>query len=113
MIEVYGEVRTVGTDHGDRWLDWVHTNFNHNNVKPEEGKFAVQSVLRWSPIKLVLWGVAPILLSLVIGFWYMFKPTPGEDSLTVVQTAWGIASYIITAAACRSFSTGINGSLRL
>lgn len=51
----------------------------------------------WSTPKIIFWGSLPILLSLAIGFWYMCKPRdPCEDHIAIVQTAWGIASYIIT-----------------
>jgi hypothetical protein len=113
MIEFWRDFRTLGTDYGDRWLDWVHTNFNNSSLDPKQGKFALQLVLQWSPLKLVVWGILPILLSLAVGFGYMFKPTPGEDFLIVVQTAWAIASYIVTAAACRSFNIDITKLLTL
>jgi len=43
----------------------------------------------------------------------MFKPTPGEDFLFVVQIIWAIGSYIVTTAACRSFNIDITKLLTL
>lgn len=103
LFEFWRDFRSLGTDYEDRWLKWVHLRFNNDSCDPEHGRFALQLVLRWSPTKLAIWGVLPILLSLAIGFGYMFKPRSGEDFLTFVQTAWAIASYIITAAACKFF----------
>jgi cytochrome b subunit of formate dehydrogenase len=86
-------------DYQDRWMDWIHQNFNNNSTNPEDGKYALQLLLRWSPLKLVIWSSIPIIFSLAIGLWYMISPHPGEDYVAVVQTAWTIASYIITTAA--------------
>ncbi|KAL1877358.1 hypothetical protein VTK73DRAFT_8653 [Phialemonium thermophilum] len=99
MAEFWKDFITLDEDYSDRWLNWVHKNFNNGSFDPEKGRYALQLVLRWSANKLIFWGAVPILLSLAVGFGYMFRPTTGEDFLTVVQTAWTISSYIITAAA--------------
>lgn len=98
--ELYRDYRTLDKDYGHRWLDWIHLNFNNGSLDPANGTYSLQLVLSWSPVKIIFWGIAPIILSLAIGLWYMLKPTPNEDFLTVVQTAWAIASYIVTAGAC-------------
>jgi hypothetical protein len=88
-------------DYGDRWMNWIHTKFNNSDNDPKNGRYSLQLILGWSIPKLVFWGIAPILLSLAIGIWYMLTPPPGADQVAVVQTAWTIASYIVTAAACK------------
>ncbi|KAH0428607.1 hypothetical protein CcaCcLH18_08873 [Colletotrichum camelliae] len=87
--------------HGNhRWIQWVHQEFNSASVDPAEGKYTLELKLDWSAPKFVFWGMAPILLSIVIGLWYMLKPLEeGADYIAVVQTGWTIASYIVTAAA--------------
>jgi len=99
LSEFYRNYRSEKADEFGRWGAWIQTHFNNASDDPEEGTYALQLVLSWSPVKLVLWSSAPILLSLVVGFWYMFRAFPGEDHVAVVQTAWSIASYIVTAAA--------------
>lgn len=99
LVELYRNYRTEKRDYQGRWMNWIHKNFNNNSVNPEDGKYALQLLLRWSPLKLVIWASIPIIFSLVIGLWYMISPHPGEDYVAVVQTAWTIASYIVTTAA--------------
>jgi hypothetical protein len=99
LVELYRNYRTEKKDYQDRWMDWIHKNFNSDSINPEDGKYALQLPLRWSPLKLITWSSMPIIFSLVIGLWYMINPHPGEDYVAVVQTAWTVASYIVTTAA--------------
>lgn len=99
LAELYRNYRTEKQDYQDRWMDWIHQNFNGGSMNPEMGIYALQLRLKWSPIKLVIWSMFPILLSLAIGLWYMLNPQPTEDYVAVVQTAWTMASYIVTTAA--------------
>lgn len=80
MLEFWRDFQTLDADHGDRWLDWIHENFNNDSTDPLQGRFALQLVVRWSPKKLVVWGVAPILLSLAIGFAYISSHMTGRTS---------------------------------
>jgi hypothetical protein len=88
-------------DYGDRWMNWIHTEFNNNDNDRRNGKYLLQLIQGRSVPKLILWVITPIVLSLVIGVWYMLTPQPGEDYVAVVQTTWTIASYIVTSAACK------------
>lgn len=99
LVELYRNYRTEKRDCNDRWNNWIHQNFNNSSLNPEEGVYALQLLLRWSPLKLVVWASVPTIFSLVIGLWYMISPHPGEDYVAVIQTGWTIASYIITTAA--------------
>lgn len=78
---------------------FVHKELNNLESNPRLETYSLQLVLSWSALKIVIWGSTPILLSLVIRFLYMFKSHPGEDPVAIVQTAWGISSYIVTAGA--------------
>jgi hypothetical protein len=90
-------------DPGHRWLRYIHEDFNQKSSVPWEGKYALQLVLRWSPVRFIIWGTIPILLSLGIGGWYMHKkPEPGTNT-DVIGTAWVISTYIISAGA-RTYS---------
>ncbi|KAK4235083.1 hypothetical protein C8A03DRAFT_37090 [Achaetomium macrosporum] len=98
----YSSARRDSSAHGldERWLTWVRQELNAGVKDPDAGEYALRLVLRWSAAKIVFWVVSPVVLSLVIAFWYMYKPRgPEADEVAVVQTAWTIASYIITAAA--------------
>ncbi|KAK3303020.1 uncharacterized protein B0T15DRAFT_261431 [Chaetomium strumarium] len=87
-------------DPGDRWLTWVRQELNAGVLDPEVGEYALRLLLRWSATKIVFWVMSPVVLSLVIALWYMYRPRgPEADEVAVIQTAWTIASYIITAAA--------------
>jgi len=99
LAELYRSYRTEKRDYQDRWMTWIHANFNNGSNNPKDGTYTLQLLLQWSPIKLIIWSLVPILLSLAIGLWYMINPYPGEDHVVVVQTAWTIASYIVTTAA--------------
>lgn len=52
---------------------------------------SLELLLGWCPIKILVVVILPVVLSLAIGTWYM--QVTGD-----VQTAWTIASYIVTAA---------------
>ena len=77
------------------WQGWVHKNLNSNKNNPLEGRYSLELVYDWSSYRLSLVVAVPLVLSFVIGVWYML--TPGGD----VVTAWTLAMYIVAAAAGR------------
>lgn len=103
LTELFRDYESGEPDYGDRWLNWIQTEFNSSNENPADGKYALQLVLRWSPSKIVLYGSCSIILAFVIGFWYQFTghdihdPSP-SDRVAITQTAWTISSFILTAA---------------
>lgn len=110
LAEMFGEYNTpqqsllwlgkrYNRDAYGKWLTLVHKELNDSDADPRLGKYSLQILLNWSAFKLAVWGSIPILLSLIIGFWYTYKHHEGEDYVAIVQTAWGIASYIVTAGA--------------
>jgi hypothetical protein len=74
------------------WQGWVHKNLNDSKNNPLEGRYSLQLLYDWSSFRLSFVVIIPLLLSFVIGLWYMV------DTGDVV-TAWTIALYIVTAAA--------------
>ena len=74
------------------WQGWVHKNLNGSSDNPLEGRYSLQLLYDWSSFRLSFVVVVPLLMSLVIGLWYMIQK--GD-----VVTAWTIALYIVTAAA--------------
>jgi hypothetical protein len=70
----------------------VHKNLNNGKANPLEGELSLRLVYDWSSYRLASIIGIPLLLSLVIGAWYM----NGQGD---VVTAWTLALYIVTAAA--------------
>lgn len=99
LVELYRNYRSQKRDYQDRWIDWIHENFNDDSLVLEDGKYALQLHLRWSPIRLFLWSAIPIVFSLVIGLWFTIHPNLGADHVAMVQTAWTVASYVVMTTA--------------
>jgi hypothetical protein len=78
-----------GKSDTDSWKNWLQDFAEHD--------YRLQLVLRWSILKIAIYGMTPVLLSLAVLGWY--QSTPGADSNIVKQTALAIATYIITATA--------------
>jgi hypothetical protein len=96
LIHLFWDYQNSKYDYNNYWLRWIQSELNGRG-----NKYALRLILRWSVLKIVVWGITPILLSLAIGFWYMYKPHAADaDIFTIVQTAWTISSYIVTTAAC-------------
>ncbi|EXJ70567.1 uncharacterized protein A1O5_06637 [Cladophialophora psammophila CBS 110553] len=99
LSELWRSYNTHSLDYEGRWLLWIHRHFNNSSKNPEMGTLALKLRLRWSVLKVVFWGVVPILLSLAVGFWYMYSDHGEVDDVAVAEAAWVIATYIITASA--------------
>ncbi|KAI0450478.1 hypothetical protein F5B21DRAFT_427493 [Xylaria acuta] len=105
LYRAYNNSRLVA-DRNDRWLNWVQEHFNAgdvildpeepDNINTKKPRLALELILTWSVLKIALYGLTPILLSLAIGFWFQY--TQDGDRIAVVQTAWTISSYIIGAS---------------
>jgi hypothetical protein len=106
LSDMFREYNSGAVDRNERWMRWIEKEFNSNSKEPEEGKYTLRLEMNWSAPKIVFWTISPIALSMAIALWYSYKPRgPGADDVAVVQTAWTIASYIITAAACEYSSS--------
>ncbi|KXH69364.1 hypothetical protein CSAL01_07106 [Colletotrichum salicis] len=90
------------------WADWIHQEFNSDSHDVLIGKYSLELVLGWSVTKIVVVILTPVVLSLVIGLWFNSKDWTG---LTTIQTAWSIASYIVTARGIIAALLGIMSSL--
>lgn len=64
--------------------DWIMRNIT-------EHQLAISLRLGWSPVRVAFLVLFPLVLSLAVGFWYMARYNDA-------QTAWTIASYIVTAS---------------
>ncbi len=82
----------------EKWADWVFDCLDGGSMDVmNEGAFSLEVVLGWSPTRISAAVLSPVVLSLIIGFW--FNSRDWQD-LSTIQAAWGIASYIVTAGGC-------------
>ncbi|KAF5653745.1 hypothetical protein FCIRC_14008, partial [Fusarium circinatum] len=78
------------------WSDWIHSTLNKSSLDVREGEYGLELVLDWSVTRISVVVLVPVLLSLAIGIWLNSK---AWTDLATIQTAWGTASYIVTAGA--------------
>ncbi|KAL5601675.1 hypothetical protein FOBRF1_009208 [Fusarium oxysporum] len=78
------------------WSDWIHCTLNNKRLDVLEGEHGLELVLDWSVTRISIVVLVPVLLSLAIGIWLNSK---AWTDLATIQTAWGTASYIVTAGA--------------
>ncbi|SCV36860.1 uncharacterized protein FFB14_06290 [Fusarium fujikuroi] len=78
------------------WSDWIHCTLNNKRLDILEGEYGLELVLDWSVTRISIVVLVPVLLSLAIGIWLNAK---AWTDLATIQTAWGTASYIVTAGA--------------
>ncbi|KAF4428927.1 hypothetical protein F53441_14040 [Fusarium austroafricanum] len=78
------------------WSDWIHRTLNNSSLDVLQGQYAIELVLDWSVMRISTVVLLPVLLSLGIGLW--LNSSHWTD-LATIQTAWGTASYIVTAGA--------------
>jgi hypothetical protein len=77
----------------------VFKHLNNSSKNPVEGRYSIEILLSWSVLRLSIVTSIPVLLSLAVGLWY--QTLPAEDGSDPTGTAWIIATYIITAGACK------------
>lgn len=103
LFNAYKQWRRVPDHNAEDWADWIHQGLNgssHNVL--QDGTYSLELVLDWSATRIATVVLFPILLSLAVGIWIN-----AEDwtDLATLQTAWGTASYVVTAGG-RKFSPG-------
>lgn len=76
------------------WANWIHQTLNNNSLDVVDGSYAIEVVLDWSPTRISIVILFPVLLSLAIGLWLN---SVAWTDLATIQTAWGTASYVVTA----------------
>jgi hypothetical protein len=82
-----------------KWTEWVFDYLNNKSLDVmDEAAYSLEIVLGWSPTRIAIAVLSPVALSLAVGFWL----NSGDWSdLATIQTAWGVASYIVTAGGCK------------
>lgn len=78
----------------EEWARWIHQEFNIGSHYVDEGKYSLELVLEWSATRISIVVLFPVLLSLAVGLWLNAQDW---TDLATIQTAWGTASYIVTA----------------
>ncbi|KAF5977936.1 hypothetical protein FCOIX_6268 [Fusarium coicis] len=77
-------------------LHWATFRLHYTRLDILEGEYGLELVLDWSVTRISIVVLIPVLLSLAIGIWLNSK---AWTDLATIQTAWGTASYIVTAGA--------------
>ncbi|KAI2776494.1 hypothetical protein F4815DRAFT_346019 [Daldinia loculata] len=90
------------------WADWVHQVLNNGSHDVLKGSYSLELVLGWSANRISVVILLPVLLSLAIGIWLNSRDW---SDLATIQTAWGTASYIVTAGGITAALLGILSSI--
>jgi hypothetical protein len=80
------------------WANWIHQTLNNSSLDVVDGTYAIEVVLDWSATRISIVVLFPVLLSLAIGLWLN---SAAWTDLATIQTAWGTASYVVTAGGCK------------
>lgn len=80
------------------WANWIHQTLNNGSHDVLKGNYALELVLDWSMTRITIVVLLPVLLSLGIGLWLN---SAAWTDLATIQTAWGTASYVVTAGGCK------------
>ncbi|KAI1173951.1 hypothetical protein F4777DRAFT_556048 [Nemania sp. FL0916] len=76
------------------WANWIHGFLNDQSIYVDKGAYSLELVLGWSIMRISVVVLLPVLLSLAIGIYINAK---NWSDLATIQTAWGTASYVVTA----------------
>ncbi|KAE9371032.1 hypothetical protein N431DRAFT_483649 [Stipitochalara longipes BDJ] len=90
------------------WANWIHQTLNNGSHDVLNGMYALELVLDWSMTRISIVVLLPVLLSLAIGLW--LNASNWAD-LATIQTAWGTASYVVTAGGLLAALLGILSSI--
>lgn len=71
---------------------------NNNSHDVLHGSYSLELVLGWSSTRISVVVLLPVLLSLAIG---IYLNSSNWSDLATIQTAWGTASFVVTAGGCR------------
>ncbi|KAK3386799.1 hypothetical protein B0H63DRAFT_140998 [Podospora didyma] len=102
LLELYTDYKADNGNMDDAWGEWTHQHLNGGSADPAKGDYTLELLLRWSAVKIVIYGLLPVVGSLVVGVAYMrVRVSEADDlgsDLAVIQTAWAISSYVVGAA---------------
>ncbi|KAH6844601.1 hypothetical protein B0I37DRAFT_165538 [Chaetomium sp. MPI-CAGE-AT-0009] len=93
----------------EKWTQWVFDCLDNGTLDTTDvGAYSLEVVLGWSPSRIAIAVLAPVMLSLVVGLWLNARDW---GDLATIQMAWGVASYIATAGGLIAAVLGIIGGL--
>ncbi|KAI0097998.1 hypothetical protein GGR51DRAFT_452604 [Nemania sp. FL0031] len=81
------------------WANWIHATLNNGSNVVPDGTYSLEIVLGWSGARIAVVVLVPVLLSLAIG---VYINSQNWTDLTTIQTAWSIASYVVTSGGRKS-----------
>ncbi|KAJ8122423.1 hypothetical protein ONZ43_g1382 [Nemania bipapillata] len=76
------------------WSNWIYEVLNNKSHDVDNGGYSLEFELGWSSTRITNAVLLPLLLSLATGLWLNSR---NWTDLTTIQTAWGTASYVVTA----------------
>ncbi|UKZ54059.1 hypothetical protein TrVGV298_007864 [Trichoderma virens] len=76
------------------WTNWIHHTLNNGSLDVLNGTYAIELVLDWSATRISIVVLLPLLASLITG---ICLNKGAWTDLATIQTAWGTASYVVTA----------------
>jgi hypothetical protein len=83
---------------GVGWTTWIQKTINNSSSDPRANSdgnaLSIEIVLDWPAVRISVVILLPTILSLVIGLWFNSRDW---NDLSTIQSAWGIASYVVTA----------------
>ncbi|KAK0611631.1 hypothetical protein B0T14DRAFT_571508 [Immersiella caudata] len=93
----------------EKWTQWVFDCLDNRSLDiMDEAAYSLEIVLGWSPSRIAIAVLSPVLLSLAVGLWFNSRDW---TDLATIQTAWGVASYIATAGGLVAAVLGIISGL--
>ncbi|KAK4452192.1 hypothetical protein QBC34DRAFT_435989 [Podospora aff. communis PSN243] len=93
----------------EKWTQWVFDCLDNRSLNVlDEGAYSLEVVLGWSPSRIAIAVLSPVLLSFAVGLWFNSRDW---NDLATIQTAWGVASYIATAGGLVAAVLGIISGL--
>lgn len=73
-------------------------NLNRDSAQPAVNSYSIRVILRWDIYRIAFAIMLPVFLSIVAGVTY-------QEATDDIQTAWTIASYVVTAVGGREDKT--------
>jgi hypothetical protein len=95
-----------GAENAGDWTAWIHESLNEGSTNPRKGPgLSIEAVLGWSPIRISIVVLTPVILSLVIGIWFQSR---NPTDLVTVQTAGELLLIsLLLALVSFGFSTSV------
>ncbi|KAI1125624.1 hypothetical protein F5Y10DRAFT_246723 [Nemania abortiva] len=77
----------------ESWAEWIHRSLNDGSFQVSRSRLSLEIVLGWSGTRISAVILLPVLLSFAIG---LYINSQNWTDPTIIQTAWTVASYVVT-----------------